>query len=131
MGSKPVFCEKGWQRNNLFIPFKVPGKKPNLTIACLVYSEQLGIKRQEEGSIVRMYLWYMLKRLKAILCNIKKIAFGDNLLRFSQWVMFYTFLYPKEKFFFCLFGGGGLKLFYPPSWPSCFGIRACVYLQYL
>lgn len=26
----------------------------------------------------------------------KKIAFGDELLRFSQWVKFYTFLYPKK-----------------------------------
>jgi len=49
----------------------------------------------------------MLRRLQTILCNI------------------------NEKFFFCLFGGGGLKFSYPPSWPSCAGIRACVYLQYL
>jgi hypothetical protein len=57
-------------------------------MACLVYSEQLGEKRQLAGSQQRMYLWYIFRKLIPRFLNI------------------------KLKSFFFLFGGGGVELFF-------------------
>ena len=49
-----------------FVPIQMPLKIPYRLIASYVYSEQVGVKRQDDGNTFEMVDWYNLIKLKAI-----------------------------------------------------------------
>ena len=51
--------------------FRMPRKTPYLVMACRAYSEQLGVKRQEEGRRWRQNTWYPRISLTITLLNMK------------------------------------------------------------
>jgi len=74
-GSYPEQPEKGWQTSSLFNPLNPPFKNPYFKIACFVYSEQLGSKRQLAGKIFPRYRWYISRSQILGFENIKRRAF--------------------------------------------------------
>jgi hypothetical protein len=54
----------------------LPRKKPYFTIACLLYSEQLGLKRQLGEKKCLRYFWYSPIIFTATLANITDKAYA-------------------------------------------------------